>query len=58
MKSREMYDAAKFLTDDYASLETKDVLNGSTPASLNLDNPDANFGADANNGFSKNKSGF
>ena len=58
MKDREMYDAAKFLTDDYASIETKDVLNGSTPASLNLDNPNANFGADANNGFSKNKSGF
>lgn len=58
MKSKEMYDAAKYLTDDYAQLETKSVLNGSTPASLDLNNPDANFGKDANNGISKAKAGF
>lgn len=58
MKSKEMYDAAKYLTDDYAQIETKSVLNGSSPAVLKLNNPKANFGADANNGISKAKAGF
>ena len=58
MKSKEMYDAAKFLTDDYSQIQTHSVLNGSTPASLNLDNPKANFGSDANNGMTKAKAGF
>jgi len=60
MKSKEMYDAAKFLTDDYAAIETKDVLNGSTPANLKLGNPTAAFGQDANNGLSQpeNLKGF
>lgn len=43
MKSQETPDAAKFLTDDYAGIQTKSVVNGSTPASLNLDIP-GNFG--------------
>ena len=57
MKSPETPNAASFLTDDFASIETKSVLNGSTPASLNLDNPDAGFGR-GNNGLSANKEGF
>ncbi len=57
MKSPETPDAAKFLTDDFASIETKSVLNGSTPASLNLDNPDSGFGR-GNNGLTANKDGF
>lgn len=51
MKSPETPDAAKFLTDDYASITTKSVLNGATPANLSLGNPDANFGR-GNNGLS------
>lgn len=58
MKSKEMYDAAKFLTDFYDEIETKDVLNGSTPASMELDNPDALFGRDKTNGLYKNRNGF
>ncbi len=58
MKSNEMYDAAKFLTDFYSEIETKDVLNGSTPASMELDNPDALFGRDKTNGLYKNRAGF
>ncbi|MBR1425130.1 hypothetical protein IJ579_06165 [bacterium] len=56
MKSPDTPDAAKFLTDDYASIETKSVLNGSTPANLRLDDPNADFGLA--NGLSENKSGF
>lgn len=48
MKSKEMYDAAKFLTDDYASIITKDVLNGSSPASLKLGSTTAAYGQGAN----------
>lgn len=44
MKSQETPDAAKFLTDDYAAIKTKSVVNGSTPANLYLDIP-GNFGA-------------
>lgn len=51
MKSQETPDAAKFLTDDYAAIETKSVLNGATPANLSLGNPDANFGR-GDNGLS------
>ncbi len=57
MKSQETPDAAKSLTDDFASIETKSVLNGSTPANLQLDNPNAAFGR-GNNGLSENKAGF
>lgn len=57
MKSSEMYDAAKFLTDDYASIETKSVLNGSTPANLKLDDPNAGFGR-GDNGLTAHKDGF
>lgn len=58
MKSKDMYDAAKFLTDDFAELETKDVLNGSMPSSMEADNPDALFGRDKTNGFYKAREGF
>lgn len=57
MKSQETPDAAKSLTDDFASIQTKSVLNGSTPANLKLDNPDAVFGR-GHNGLSDNMSGF
>ncbi len=57
MKSQETPDAAKFLTDDYASIETKSVLNGSTPANLRLDDSSADFGR-GNNGLTANKDGF
>lgn len=57
MKSQETPDAAKYLTDDYAAIKTRSVLNGSTPANLNLDNPDAGFGR-GNNGLTANKDGF
>jgi len=39
MKSQETPEAAKFLTDDYAGIQTKSVVNGSTPANLYLDIP-------------------
>ncbi|MBR6721832.1 glycosyltransferase [bacterium] len=57
MKSHETPDAARHLTDDYASIETKSVLNGSTPANLRLDDPTADFGR-GNNGLSAQKAGF
>ncbi len=57
MKSDLTPDAAKFLTGDYAEIETKSVLNGSTPANLRLEDPNADFGR-GNNGLSKQKSGF
>ncbi len=57
MKSSETPDAAKFLTGDYASIETKSVLNGSTPANLRLDVSDADFGR-GGNGLSLHKEGF
>ena len=57
MKSSQMYDAAKFLTSDYARLNTKTVLNGSTPANLKLDDPNAGFGR-GDNGLTANKAGF
>jgi glycosyltransferase involved in cell wall biosynthesis len=58
MRSPEMYDAAKFLTDDFAELVGKDVLNGSTPASMQLDERDAYFGRDEHNGFYEARKGF
>jgi len=58
MKSPYMYDTAKFLTDDFAELETKDVLNGCMPSSMEFDNPDALFGRDKTNGLYKNRAGF
>ena len=57
MKIPETPNAASFLTEDFASIETKSVLNGSTPASLNLDNPESGFGR-GNNGLTANKDGF
>ena len=57
MKSQETPDAAKSLTDDFASIETKSVLNGSTPANLQLDNSDAQFGR-GNNGLTENRASF
>jgi hypothetical protein len=48
MKSQDTPDAAKFLTKDYASIETKTVLNGVTPANLELGNPTKAFGRGEN----------
>ena len=57
MKSADTPDAAKFLTGDYASIETKSVGNGVTPANLRLDDPTADFGR-GGNGLSAQKAGF
>lgn len=57
MKSHDTPEAARYLTDDYASIKTKSVLNGSTPANLRLDDADADFG-EGNNGLSAKKAGF
>lgn len=57
MKSQETPDAAKFLTDDFARIQTKSVGNGVTPANLRLNDPTANFGR-GNNGLSDAKAGF
>ena len=57
MKSSETPDAAKYLTDAFASIKTISVLNGSTPANLKLDDPNADFGR-GENGLSRMKEGF
>lgn len=57
MGSEKTSDAAKYLTRDYASTETKPVLNGSTPANLRLDDPNVDFGR-GENGLSAKKAGF
>lgn len=44
MKSPETPDAAKFLTDDFASIKTKSAGNGVTPANMKFDDPTAPFG--------------
>lgn len=51
MKSLETPDAAKGLTADYASIETKPVANGVTIANLHFDERDAQFGR-GDNGLS------
>lgn len=51
MKSMETPDAAKGLTGDYASIETKPVANGVTIANLRFDERDAQFGR-GDNGLS------
>lgn len=56
MRSKDTYDAAKFLTDDFARIQTKSVLNGATPASLKLNDPSADFGD--YNGLTAAKDGF
>ncbi len=58
MRSPDMYDAAKFLTHDFAALKPNDVLNGCMPSSMELDNPDALFGRDTTNGLYKARAGF
>ena len=55
MKSMETPDAAKGLTGDYASIETKPVANGVTIANLRFDERDAQFGR-GDNGLSKPES--
>ena len=59
MKSPETPDAAKGLTGDYASIETKPVANGVTIANLKFDERDAQFGR-GDNGLSlpKNTKNF
>lgn len=44
MKSPETPEAAKFLTDDFASITTKSAGNGVTPANMRFDDPNAPFG--------------
>ncbi len=56
-KSLETPEAAKFLTGDFASVETKTVANGVTPANMRFDDPTADFGR-GGNGLSKMKEGF
>ena len=51
MKSPDTPDAAKGLTGDYASIETKPVANGVTVANLRFDERDAQFGR-GDNGLS------
>lgn len=51
MRSMETPDAAKGLTGDYASIETKPVANGVTIANLRFDERDVQFGR-GNNGLS------
>ncbi len=48
MKSPETPDAAKFLTDDFASIQTKSAGNGVTPGNMNFDDPSAKFGRGGN----------
>ena len=55
MKSMETPDAAKGLTGDYASIETKPVANGVTIANLRFDERDVQFGR-GDNGLSKAES--
>ena len=59
MKSPETPDAAKGLTGDYASIETKPVANGVTIANLRFDERDVQFGR-GDNGLSlpKNTKNF
>lgn len=57
MGSQDTPEAAKGLTDDFRDLKTKSVLNGSTPASLNLHVPEAGFGR-GNNGLTKYRGTF
>ena len=52
MKSPETPDAAKFLTDDFASIQTKSAGNGVTPANMNFDVAEEKFGR-GGNGLSK-----
>ncbi len=52
MKSLDTPDAAKFLTGDFASIETKSVGNGVTPANMKFDDANAPFGR-GNNGLTK-----
>ena len=48
MKNKNMYQIADGLTNKLASIKTIDITNGSTPASLQIDNPDAGFGLGGN----------
>lgn len=57
MKSSETPDAAKFLTDDFAGIETKSVGNGVTPANMKFDEQLAKWGR-GDNGLTKEAKGF
>ena len=56
MKSSQTPDIAQFMTKKLAEINTIDITNGSTPANLRLNDPNADFGAD--NGLTRNKNGF
>ena len=57
MMNHNSYDIAGGLTDDFASVRTINITNGSTPANLRIDDESANFGR-GNNGLTANKAGF
>lgn len=58
MKSQETPDAAKFLTDDFASITTKSAGNGVTPANMKFDDPTAPFGRGDNGLSAESPKGF
>lgn len=57
MKSPETPDAAKFLTADFAGIETKSVGNGVTPANMRFNEQMAPWGR-GGNGLTKESAGF
>ena len=57
MKNHNTYSIADGLTSKFASTITVNITNGSTPANLKLDNPNADFGK-GGNGLSEQKAGF
>ncbi len=48
MKSLETPEAAKYLTSDYAAIQTKSAVNGVTPQNMRLDDANVQFGRGAN----------
>ncbi len=58
MKSSETPDAAKFLTEDFASITTKSAGNGVTPANMKFDDPTAPFGRGDNGLSAESPKGF
>jgi len=60
MMSHNSFDIAGGLTDDFASVRTINITNGSTPANLRIDDPNANFGQgpEPKNGLTLNKKTF
>lgn len=57
MMNHNTFSIAEGLTSKFASTVTVNITNGSTPANLRLDDPNAGFGR-GNNGLTANKAGF